>query len=67
MAHGLLEVRWFGYWRLQNATVENVMITFSDTVTVSVPFGNNNSHLAPDYNSYSGSSAPVPSVRHYVK
>jgi hypothetical protein len=34
MADGLIEVRWFGCSRFQNATGENVVIMFSETVTL---------------------------------
>jgi hypothetical protein len=46
---------------------ENVVIAFSDTMTLNMHSGNDKSHLAPDYKRYSGSSAPPRSVRHSIK
>jgi hypothetical protein len=62
-ADGLLEVQW-GRSRFQNAIATNVIIAFSDTATLYVHSGNNKSHLAPDDERYSCSSAPFRSVRH---
>jgi hypothetical protein len=62
---GLLEVRWFGRSRFQNATGKNVDIMFSDTMTLCVHSGNDQPHLAPDSARYSRPSAPGRSVGYY--
>jgi hypothetical protein len=67
MADGLFEVRLFGCPRFQNATMENIVILFSDTMTLYVHFGNNESHLAPNSERYTLSSAPTRSVGDYIK
>jgi hypothetical protein len=56
-----------GCSRLQNATAKNVVIMFSDTVTLWVHSSNDKSNLAPDYERYSRPSAPPWSVRYYIK
>jgi hypothetical protein len=67
MTDRLLEVPWLGCLRFQNATGKNVVITFSDTMTLHVHSGNDKSHLAPDYERYSRPSAPTRSIGHYIK
>jgi hypothetical protein len=59
MADGLLEVRWFGCSRFQNATGETVVILFSDTMTLSVHSDNDKWHLAQDYDRCSRRSAQL--------
>jgi serine kinase of HPr protein (carbohydrate metabolism regulator) len=59
MADGLLEVRGFGCSRFQNATGENVIVAFSDTMTLYVHSGYDESDLAPDYERYGHPSAPT--------
>jgi hypothetical protein len=63
----LLEVRWPGYSRFQNATAKNVVITFLNTMTLCVHSRNDELHLAADYERYSHPSAPSRSVRHSMK
>jgi hypothetical protein len=67
MAYTLLDVRSFGRLKLQNGTAKNVIIMFSDTITLWVHSGNYKSNLAPDYERYSHPNAPPRSVRHYIK
>jgi hypothetical protein len=67
MADGLLEVRWFGDSRFQNARVKTVVITFSDTTTLCVHPGNDKSHLAPHYERSSRQSASIRSVRSHIQ
>jgi hypothetical protein len=66
MTDGLLEVRWFGCSRFQNARVKNVVITFSDTTTLYVHPRNDKSHLSSDYERYSRPSAPLRSARYHI-
>jgi hypothetical protein len=66
LADGLLEVRWFGCLRFQNATPVNIIITFSDTTTLYVHSGDDKSHLTPDSERSSRSSAPTRSVGHDI-
>jgi hypothetical protein len=67
MADEPLEVRSFDCSRFQNATGENVLVTFSDTMTLYVHSGNDKSDLAAHYERHSRSSAPTRSVGHYVQ
>jgi hypothetical protein len=67
MTDGLLEIWQFGCSRFQNATGKNVVVTFSDIMTLYVRSGNDKWHLAPDYERYSRPFAPPRSVRHYIK
>jgi hypothetical protein len=46
---------------------ENVVMTFSDKMTLYVHSGNDQSNLALDSERYSGPSAPIRSVGHYIK
>jgi hypothetical protein len=57
----------FGHSKFQNATAKNVAIMFSDTMTLYVHSGKDESHLAPDCEICSRSSAPTRSVGHYDK
>jgi hypothetical protein len=45
----------------------NVVLTFSDTMTLSVHSGNDESHLARHSERYSRSSGPTQSIGHYIK
>jgi hypothetical protein len=67
MADWLLEVRWFGCPRFQNATAKNVVIVFSDTMTLDVHFGHDKSNLAPDYERCKRTPAPTRSSRYYIQ
>jgi hypothetical protein len=67
MADGLLGVRSFGCLRFQNATRENGVIPFSDTITLYVHSGNDKFHLTPDYKRHNGSSAPTRPVGHSIQ
>jgi hypothetical protein len=59
MADRLLEVRWFGSSRFQNATGKTVAIVFSDTMTLCVHSGNDKFHLGRDYERYDRLSAQL--------
>jgi hypothetical protein len=52
--------------RFQNATAKNVVLPFSDTMTLYVHSSNDMSYLAPDYERCSRSSAASRWVRHYI-
>jgi hypothetical protein len=52
MADALLEVREFGRSRFQNATKGNVVMGFSDTMTLYVHSGNDQFRLVRDYERY---------------
>jgi hypothetical protein len=62
MADGLIEVRLFGCARFQNATREDIVTTFPDTMTLYVHSGNDQFYLAPDYERYSRPSASTRSI-----
>jgi hypothetical protein len=65
MADELLEARWFGGSKSQNAIAK--MLSFrSRRQWLCVYYGNDKSHLAPDYERYSRSSASTRSVGHYI-
>jgi hypothetical protein len=65
--NGLPGVRQFGRSKFQNATGKNVVIMFSDIMTLYVHSGHDKSHLAPDSERYVRSSAPTGSVAHSLK
>jgi hypothetical protein len=67
MADEILEVRQFGRSRFQNATEANVVISLSDTMILYLHSGNDQSHLAPDYEKCNRPSAPTRSVGHYME